>query len=113
GRRGRLGFAAEAAVGLGGQVGKHGVGGYVLRQRGRVDLVQGVVGGVVQVEVVAAVLRQPRPGAALGGQRAHVRAGAALVGGVLDAEWLEHFGNLAGGIARALRVRRAGVEGVD
>src|SRR5690606_6378143 len=77
----------------------------------RIDLVQGVVGVVVQVEIVGAVLRQPGPGQALGGERADVRSGAALAGRVLDAQRRKRLRDLLGGLARVRG--RAGVERVD
>ena len=67
----------------------------------------------MQVEVVAAVLRQPAPGAANGCQRADVRARAALVRGQFDTQRGEDFGDLRGGRTRAGRIRRAGIEGID
>src|SRR5690606_22814634 len=107
----RLGCAAETAVGLRREEGEHGIGGGVLRQVGRVDLVERVVGVVVQVEVAAAVLSQPAPGAADRGQRRDVRPRSAPVGQMLDAQRRERFGDAPGG---GLRLRgRAGVEPVD
>src|SRR5690606_6569680 len=109
--RGGARLAAEVAFGLGRQPGEYRPGGDVLLQRLRVDLVEGVVGGVMQVEVVAAVLGQPGPGHAPGRQRDDVRAGTALAGRVLDAQRRQRLCDLAGGGLRVLR--RAGVEGVD
>src|SRR5690606_23166638 len=106
-----LGAAAEVPFRLGGQVGEYHVGGGVLRQVLGIDLVQGVAGVVVQVEVGAAVLAQPGPGHAGLGHRDDVRAAAALVFHVLDAQRRQRLGDLPGGLARV--VRRAGVESVD
>ena len=53
----RLRGAAKTAIGLGGQIGEHGISGDLLIERARVDFVQGVIGGVVVVEIIAAILR--------------------------------------------------------
>src|SRR5690606_32647017 len=67
--------------------------------------------GVVQVEVVGAVLRQPRPHQPLAGKRDQVRAGPTRVAGVLDAERRKRLGDLPDSTAGVLR--RTGAERVD
>src|SRR5690606_23317506 len=80
----------------------------VLGEGFRVDLVEGVVRGVVQVEVVRAVLAQARPGHAVRGDDADVRAGTTVAGHVLDAQRGQCLGDACVGLRR-LRCTRAGI----
>src|SRR5690606_17484681 len=104
-----LGRAAEAVVRFRCQPCEHGVRGKVLRQVGRIDLVERVVRVVVQVEVLRTVLAQPRPGAANRGERRDVRSRSALARHVRDAERGQRFGDPRDGPC----VAAAGVEAVD
>src|SRR5690606_28092536 len=77
--------APEVSLRLRRQVGEHRIGGDVLAQGRGIDLVEGVVRRVVQVEVVAAVVAEPGPGRAGACERADVRLRAALAGAPLHA----------------------------
>ena len=97
--------------GIRGQVREHGVGRDVLGEGGGVDLVEGVVRGVVQVEVVGAVLAERGPRDAEVAERPDVGAGAAFAGRVHDAERGERLGDARVG-GCGFRGARTGV-GVD
>ena len=74
----KLGPRAEIHRRLRGRPRQHRVGGDVLGHCGRVDLVQGVVFGVVVVEVVAAVLLQVDRGQAVARHGAEIRTSPGL-----------------------------------
>src|SRR5262249_22298938 len=88
-----LGDASEVGGGVGGRVGRGGEGGGRVVDLGLAHALDGVVGGVVEVEVLRGVLAEIEDGDAGGDERDQVGAAVGVLAGGEGAERLDGGGD--------------------